>query len=397
MIHKTTSRPRFAAVPALILCLGLPALMNCGDEDLPGTGGLTCSEFSASSNFGADLDIDYRVKALMQGAGNFEVLADSMIKDTSGACINIAKAAGGDETKWAGKEGKDLVQAACDEAQAKVKAIFDANASTKALILIEGGKCEASLAASGECNAQCDVSGKCTPAQLEAKCEPGKLAGSCSATCEGTCRAEGGVAVTCKGGCSAVCQGTCDGTCDVKDAMGNCAGRCEGNCDGKCSGSCSITSDAMASCEGTCQGNCSAEFTAPKCEGKLTPPECQVDADCSASCNASVQAKAECSPPTVKYQLDASASAEFKALIDVLQVELPKLLLQVKVRGQTVVETGSALASSGQAVVKAAGDLGVKGLACAEAALEASAKASANVSVSVQVSASVSGSAGAGT
>jgi hypothetical protein len=395
MRERTKSIYRFVAAPVTVLGLGLPAIVNCGDSGLPGTDDLQCNEFSASANFGADLDVDYRVKALMQGAGHFQALGDAMISDVGTACVNIAKAAGGDESKWNGRTGQELVKAACDEASVSVKAMFMANAAAKAQLLIEGGRCEASFKASADCNAQCDVGGKCTPAQLEAKCEPGKLAGTCSGTCEGSCQAEAGATVDCKGECSARCDGTCTGTCEAMNGA-TCAGRCNGTCEGKCSGTCEIAAGVMATCSGTCQGSCSVEFEAPHCEGKLTAPECMVDADCSASCSASAQAQAECTPPKVTFELDASASAEFKDFIGVLEVELPKLLIQAQGRGEAAISSVEGLATSAESVVRAAGDLGVKGLACAKAALQASVEASANVSVSVQASASVSASAGAG-
>lgn len=218
MSLKTKKSYRFLAAPAVVLALGLPAIVNCSDA---ASGLEGCDEF-ADADFGGRLDIDVRVKAFMRAAGSFKVLGDAMVADVSGACVNIAKAAGRDESAWKDKKGTDLVEAACAEASAGIDAVFKAAGMLSINILVEGGRCEASLEASAACNAQCDVSGKCTPGELEAKCEPGQLAGTCSAECSGACEASGGVAVDCKGSCSAVCKGDCAGECATKDAGGKC-------------------------------------------------------------------------------------------------------------------------------------------------------------------------------
>lgn len=394
MSLKTNKSYRFLAAPAVVLALGLPAMVNCSDA----AGALEgCDEFSASRDFGASLDIDVRVKAFMGAVGSFKVLGDAMVADVSTACVNIAKAAGRDEAAWSGKEGPDLVEAACAEASAGIDVVFKAAGMLSINILVEGGRCEASLDASAECNAKCDVSGMCTPGQLEAKCEPGKLAGTCTAECSGACEASAGASVECQGSCSAVCEGDCAGDCDVKGAGGKCAGRCSGTCNGTCSGSCELEANAKVQCEGTCRGGCSVEFQAPHCEGSFEPPECNVDADCSANCNASVQAEAQCTPPKVTYEIVGGVStAELTALVNVLQVELPKLLVNAVERGEAIADSAAAIEASADGVIDAAGSSG-KAFVCATAAASAAVSASANVSVSFQASASVSAKASGGT
>jgi hypothetical protein len=394
MSLKTNKSYRFIAAPAVVLALGLPAMVNCGDAASALEG---CDEFSAEADFGGRLDIDVRVKSFMRAAGSFKVLGEAMVADVSGACVNIAKAAGRAESAWAGKEGTDLVEAACAEASAGIDAVFKAAGMLSINILVEGGRCEASLEASAACNAQCDVNGTCTPGELEAKCEPGQLAGSCSAECTGACEANVGASVECKGSCSAVCNGDCAGDCDVKGAGGKCAGRCSGTCNGTCSGSCELEANAKVQCEGTCRGGCSVEFTAPHCEGKFEPPMCKVDADCSANCNASVQAEAKCTPPKVTYEIVGGVStAELTTLVNALQVELPKLLVNAVDRGQAIADSAAAMEASAEGVVDAAGSSG-KAFVCATAAASAALTASVNVSVSFQASASVSGKASGGT
>ena len=382
---------RFAAAPVLVLGLGLPAMVNCSAEDLL-EAAEGCDEFSASANFGASLDIDARVKVFMEASGRFEALGNLMISDVSTACINIAKAGGGDETKWAGKEGKDLVDAACGEAAARIDAVLAANASASLEILVTGGECKASLEAAGTCNAKCDIDGKCG-GSVTAECEPGKLAGSCSAECTGSCSVTSG-SVECAGECSATCNGTCQGTCEATGTSGACNGRCTGTCSGSCTGTCEVVAP-QATCSGTCEGECSVAFTAPECHGQVTA-SCDVDADCEASCNASVQAEATCTPPTVVINVSGQASAELTALIAALEVELPKLLLTFQVRGEAAVASIKALVDAGASLSADVTSLGGKAVVCMTAAAAASARASVNVNVSVQASANVSGKASAG-
>lgn len=391
MSLKSKSFYRAVAAPLVVLGVGLPAMVNCSDAIEAAQG---CDEIN-SADFGASLAIDVRVKAFMQAAGSFNALGEAMVKDVSEACINIAKAAGRSDTAWAGKTGADLVTAACTEASAGVDAAFKAAGSLSINILIEGGRCEASLDAAAECNAQCDLTGKCTPAQLEAKCEPGKLAFQCAAECSGSCEADVNATVACQGSCSAICQGDCAGSCAVM--QGNkCNGRCEGTCNGTCSGECVLEANAKVQCGGTCRGDCTGAITAPHCEGKFVPPECMVDADCSANCNASVQAKAECTPPSVDYEITGGvATGELTALVNVLKTELPRLLVNVKDRGPAIVDSIGAVKASADGVIDAAGTSG-KAFVCATAAASLAVDASVNVQASFTASASVSASAGGG-
>jgi hypothetical protein len=379
---------RLVAAPVLVVGMGLP-LLNCGDVLGAAEG---CDELHAA-DFGASLDIDAKLKVFMEASARFETLGTEMINDAATSCINIATAAGGDPAKWQGKTGSDLAKAACDEAAAKVNDVFAAAANAQITIdvVVTGGHCEASLDATASCNAKCDVSGKCTPGQLEAKCEPGKLAGSCTGECSGSCDVQGG-SVDCQGSCGGTCTGTCNGTCSAKDGNGNCVGKCTGSCTGSCGGTCDVVAP-KATCMGTCHGSCTVDFQAPKCEGTFTPPECNLDADCQASCNASINAQADCTPPAVEFAVngDMAAVQNLQAVIDVLTTELPKLVLNAVDRGEAAVANVTALVDASGSL-EAAFTSG-KAFACAAAAVEAAASASVNVSVSVEVSASVSGSA----
>lgn len=384
---------RLAALPLVATLGAVPAVSGCDVAKEVG-----CPEFSAEANFGEALEIDADVKTFMQAAGRLEILGEQMVADVSAACVDIATAAGRDKSAWDGKEGSDLVQAACAEADAGIKAVLAAAGDVSIEFLVEGGECKVSLDATADCYAQCDVSGQCTPAQLEAHCEPGKLAGKCSGECNGSC--EGGT-VQCQGSCSATCTGSCEGNCvgrcDGADSQGQCSGecvgQCTGTCDGTCSGSCTYTG---VTCEGTCHGECSVEFQEPYCEGTFTPPECDLDAECRANCEASVSAQAECTPPKVTYEVVGTGTAELTALADALQKHLPTLILNGIERGKAVADYGNTIKNSAQAIVDKAEGITAKAGVCAAVAADAVASASINIQVSVEASASVSSSASAG-
>lgn len=379
-----------AATTTIVGLVGLGSLGGCSDvaDVVQGCD----SDFTAEAQWGANLDIDSRVKSFMGASGALVTLSSAMVKDVTDSCIGIATATNRDAAAWDKLEGADRLTAACNEATAGMDAVFKANAMVTIGVLVEGGGCEAKLNASADCYAGCQGSASCTPAQLEAKCEPGQLAGTCSAQCSGSCTAKVGAKVACDGRCSATCNGTCNGTCAVKDANGNCAGRCDGDCAGTCSGTCEYKAGAMASCDGTCKGSCDVEFTAPHCEGKLTPPECMMDVDCEASCRAQVQAEAVCTPPTVKIEVNGGASADFMALVDALQTHLPKLIQNIGVRGQATLDAADTLVSVGNNLGDAITSSG-KALICTTVATTAAVNASVEVKVSVEASASVGGKA----
>ena len=383
---------RLVAAPAFVLGVGLTAGLGCSDIADIAEG---CNEFRADAQWGANLDIDFRVKSFMGASGAFITLADEMMADVTAACQGIAKATNRDETKWSSLEGAKRLEAVCAEAELGFDEVIKANANVQLVALVEGGKCEASLDASAECNARCDVSGQCTPAQLEAKCEPGKLAGSCKAECRGACSADVGATVECRGSCSAVCNGKCAGECSSGDSN-NCNGRCDGTCEGTCSGACELEANAAVQCDGTCRGECSVEFEAPHCEGKITPPECELDADCQASCNAQVQAKASCTPPKVTIELAGGATADLQALAAALEEHLPKLIVNGIERGQAALDAGQVLVEVGGNLEGALTSSG-KAFVCATQAATASLNASVEVKVSVEASASIGGKAAGST
>jgi hypothetical protein len=192
------------------------------------------------------------------------------------------------------------------------------------------------------------------------------------------------------------CGGTCDGKCDAK---------IEGKCDGSCSGGCEM--QAGGKCEGTCTGDCSVKMEAPKCTGKITPPE--MSADCKAHCDAQASAKVECTPASVGVEVvgsaDAQASATYKAALEKNLPLVLKIAIGMKDRAIALAGEVKAVADGGMSMVgelkssvsdPAKAAMAGQLVACVTApfkgAIDAAGSLQANVNVSVDVKASASAS-----
>jgi hypothetical protein len=393
---KTNPSTRLAALSLLATAGGLTSALGCNNPE--GQGPLGCPEFSKDADYGAHLDVDAKLRTFLQASGRLQDLGNQVASDAGAACVDIAKAAGRNPSAWEGKQGSDLVTAACDEADVGLKNTLAAATGASLQVLVEGGECKVAVDAAADCYAKCDTSGKCSPGDLQVQCEPGKLAGRCGGTCEGTC--EGGT-VQCNGECSATCSGTCAGncigTCGGAQSNGPCGAKCEGQCTGgACSGTCSGACKVQgATCDGTCTGNCSVQFQEPRCTGNVTPPKCDLDAQCKSGCQARVQTDAQCTPPKLTVKVIGTSNARLDALVPVLEARLPVLVQIGFQRGKELTDAAGALASSAKGVASGAGSLSVKAGACAVAAAQAALAASVQIQVSVKASAQVSGTAGA--
>jgi hypothetical protein len=347
-----------------------------------------------SINPTCDETIGARLEAFSNAADAL-VAASTKLKGSVGAsCVAIATDLGQkDVPDLSNTDDPDFdakLQAACTLANQGIDAELKAGA--KLSIEVIGGQCTIAANAQFDCEANCSVTGTCDPGSIEVRCSPGELSGSCEAQCTGECTVTAG-SVECEGGCSGTCQGDCSGECAVKDGNGKCAGKCTGTCSGQCTGTCKAVPPA-ATCSGSCKGGCSVDYKAPVCEGKITPPMCDLDADCQAGCSAQAQLEAECTPPTIKVTLTGGVTGK---LGSTLEKNLPALY--------------SAAVDQGQNFIEAAADVATKSVDAADAALdsvacvatygadlvsrfEASVSASVSVSVSIQASASVSAKAG---
>lgn len=438
------NKMRLAALPVLGLALMSPMFVNCSSaEDLKELAE-GCDEMSAAINGNvsaiADLKVDTKVKVALQATADLKVLADAMIADVGKACVNIATDLGATDTWTAKGDAKSTayVEEACKQATAKIDAIMQAGVAAGCTfsLAIQGGQCSADFNAQAKCDAQCSASGTCDSGTLEARCDPGELSGTCSAECSGSCQAtveqpkiacEGSCNASCEGSCSGACEGTvtggcdgvCEGTCDGQASNGQAAGSCKGECKGTCSqpaasatcsgsckasckgtctGSCEVTGGAKVQCQGSCKGGCSVAYTAPKCEGEFKPPSCDVNADCSASCQGSVQAKASCTPPTVNLVAQCSVSSgDIDKLVATLKANLPILYQVGVIRGEAAINAVAKATTAIGNTFTAAGSLGGKAVACIAVAAQTHVQASASIKVSVSASASASGSASGGT
>lgn len=290
-----------------------------------------------------------------------------------------------------------------------ISASATVEATAKCDAMVDPGKVE--VECKGSCEADASVEASCD-ASAEVKCTAQAPSVACDGMCEGTCSADAGVS------CEGTCNGGCDGTCSVKNASGDCAGRCEGTCTGTCQ------LQAAAKCEGKCEGSCT--YTPPdakcdanatlkceakadasvqcngRCDGEVTPPK--ASAECEASAKAEVNAKVECTPPSVEItwqwsaelEGNASAQAEFKAWVTGFKGRFAALIAATK-RIEFVLQAGAGLATAANGAVKGAvnaqleGDLDLKasvGLGCALTELGAVAGVISSSTEKLQASAS---------
>jgi hypothetical protein len=319
------------------------------------------------------------------------------------ACAGIAKDLG--ETPPDVGDGRsvsdDTMKQACDLASTAIKAKIAASGNV--VPIVEGGHCEVDAQAQFDCEAQCDVDGKCMPPSIEARCDPGDLSGECDGTCMASAYCEGSatVAANCQGSCDATCTGTCGGncvgTCDGTNSTGSCAGQCVGRCDqsckGTCTGNCKLDASAMVTCGAmaSCRGGCTVAYKAPKCEGELKPPSCNIDAECEAGCSGQGTLTATCTPPKVTILAGADA-----ALAATLEANLPAIV-DVAAQGALVAKAAADVATAATSVVTevadSAGCAVIYGVDFATK-LKGSVDASLTITVSVQATAGVVGAVG---
>jgi hypothetical protein len=418
---------RAASWPILALGFASPLLTNCGSglsgSAMPGGGAAaSCPDVSSAEaiekdDFASAFQIDAtaagQLKAGLSAADDLKDLAASIDSDLKKGC--------GDLASDLGATGPfDGAEAAC---KAAIKAMGDVKAkmgkSFSVKLDIKPPECHASLDAYADCAGHCDASIK--PGEAKVECEPGKLSGTCTAQCSGSCdlsaaaKCDGACSGTCDASMKGSCGGKCNGKCDGKPSNGaSCAGTCEGKCDaqiqGSCSGSCggSCKVKASTSCNGTCNGKCSAQMQAPKCNGEMKPP--QMSADCKAKCDAKVSAKAECTPAAVGVKItgssDPQAALTYKAALEKNLPLILKVAIGIGDRGakmaETVAKTVADLSGSVNGMAKAGPIAAAKLTGCVVGPLKgaadgaASVKANVSVSVDVKVSASASASAKAG-
>jgi hypothetical protein len=322
---------------ALACALTFPALLQgCSDD---GSNPLCCTEFKVGATIDANIGGSADSKVAVQAVADLSAVASASVDDITAACRSIANDLDATPAELDAEEAKgDRTTRMKGYCALAVKLIgnFKAKASGTLSVVIEPVKCEASVSAKADCSAKCEGGAQCDIKATPPTCKGGSLQvackgectakagatlkceGKCSAECKGSCTAQGGV--DCKGKCEGTCKGAAqggtgqgiqaDGTCD-----GKCEGTCEvtapgvtctGSCNGECSGSCTGTAEASVKCDGECK----ADYEPLKCEGGTLEGGCKVEAKCSANCDASVQAKATCTPPSVTVKFSGAANIE---------------------------------------------------------------------------------------
>jgi hypothetical protein len=378
---------RFAVMPLALAGVAVIPFAGCDAVDT-----LCCTDFTPGADlstveWGMDGEAEVTYGAFMQATADFTGTATAVVNDVASACQTIAVDLGAEPGAIKETEPDKRASAWCAEA---ITQINTAKAGGTLTVRYQPPSCTIAANVQASCEAKCSANVMCeiTPGEIIARCDPGKLSGQCEANCTGTCEGSANLAVNCEGTCQGTCEGQCSGNCSSTTTNGECKGSCDGQCTGQCRGSCAIDANAMVQCNADCTGGCEIEVKAPKCKAELQPPraECQGSAECSGSCEASASAKAECKEPS----LEIEASAGLEVLVSTLKLNLPKLVLVFKARGDL-------LASNASAVLETSGSItvdGTKAVACLIPAGAAIGQAFANIDASLKASASVSGSVG---
>jgi hypothetical protein len=285
-------------------------------------------------------------------------LVTRLITEVGGACRAIAEDLGGDVATVKDTDPAARSKALCDLARERI--VAKSLGKDFISVSFQPPICTVDTGVQGACEVECSGSMSCaiTPADVVARCDPGKLSGACSADCTGSCDGSAQLAAACEGECAGICEGACSGTCTAKDGSGECRGTCSGGtCKGTCRGSCKVDPNAKVACNAACTGGCSVALAAPRCTAELGPPKAAGNAhpDCAAHCKASASAKAICAEPAVSIVPTADVDAR---ALGSLQANLPKLigildgkLALVAANAQAVEDGGNHLAESREITV----------------------------------------------
>lgn len=320
-----------------------------------GTRALT-AEYTARAEVNAQIGAFVAASAgLSQAARDAEVAAAAACR-AMGRDLGIPARRMRAESDGPGAE----VHAACTAVGAEIRAILDEGVAVR--VNATAPKCRASADARARCEGSCDV--ELTPAQIVARCEPGKLSGQCQGTCRGRC--EG------------TCEGACQGRCAAEGPGGQCDGRCRGTC--------------MGECNGVCHASCSGEWKAPRCEADIQAP--RVAGSCDASCEAYAKLEATCSPGRVDVQTSANTE-RVVALVATLRQNLPPLIRAQVAIGKRLIGNARTLVEVGADLPDVMAEAGGRAMTCVGAAADAAATATATFNVTVQASAQVTGAVGA--
>lgn len=381
---------------AIALTLALPVLSNGCSAVQQAQSAVCCPEYAKGDLNAVAAKFDATVQgdaySFASAASSLAAVSRGSVSDVANACRSIATDLGEDPLGFvpdttAGAPSEDA-QAAnywCGKAAAKIKA-----AGVTIQVVFDPPECNASVQAQVDCQARCEASGQCDVQANPPTCKGGTLEvsckgdcnvtaqqptidceGSCTGQCSGSCEASGGVAVDCDGDCQGTCaagtvgsgiqaDGSCKGTCSGKCTLRSTAKvSCSGSCSGTCDATCKATPGQVAV---KCSGQCSVQATPIECKGGTLEGGCTADASCQANCNASVQARAECTPPAV--DVTVTSSTDVSALVRTLEGNLPALIVVLKARGADLAQVIATMVSTG---VSISGNVTAEGAACVAA------------------------------
>jgi hypothetical protein len=411
---------RFKASLVAATVVALPILSNGCSSVTDAQGAVCCTEFKAGGTVDAKISGNAEVLTAVQAVADFSGIASAGIDDITAACRGIATDLDADKAKGdeaeANQDKQAKMKAWCDLAVSTIGTIKGKAGGTLKLVVVPP-QCSLNVSAKANCSAKCSGSASCDLKANPPKCTGGSLTvscsgscsgsatapsikceGSCSGSCSGSCTAEGGVECTgkCDGTCSAsamggtgtgiqadgTCKGTCKGTCSVTAPSVKCSGSCKGSCDAKCE---AMPGGASVKCDGTCTG----DVQPLKCEGGKLEGGCMASAKCDANCDASVSAKADCTPPSISVEFQGSADVQFAGKLKAaLEANLP-LIFEFKERLKAMAALTATI--SGNADASVVGDIKA---ACLISVATAATGAVADVGASVSATASVVGSVG---
>ena len=413
---------------ALAAGLVLHVIAGC-ESDNP-LSAICCTEFKvgadlSTTDFGLQGEVRGRFVAFAQASADLAATASAALADVQSSCRNIAVELGVPAAEIAAAEqrpDRDRTTELCRLAVSQLRAKLTARVQVD--VAYQPPVCEVSVQAHARCEAQCSARGGCDVRANPPVCRGGRL----EIVCRGECTAKAGATLHCEGTCTGNCQGACvaeggvrcngrcDGTCTAEggaggpegaafDAQGNCIGICKGTCSstppgvqcqGACNGQCDGACRAEANATVTCDGDCRGDFEPLRCTGGTLESTCDVDAKCKADCAASASARASCQPPVVVVTARAGVDNEIGRYLQVLEANIPPLLVLLKARGQTFVDLvgqiAGAAGTTGSAAVS--GQLNARATACLVPIATTIGEAAANARVSVQASADVLGTIG---
>lgn len=385
----TNLSPRRAFVPVALTALGLSMVAaGCGEDNpiAQAQADLCCSEFQVGATFTpatfkAEGTAGVKFTAAMQSVVDLQGALTATLDEIAGSCERMAVDLGVDPGAVTAATPRERATLWCTQFSTALRA---QGAITVAL---QPAQCSVNISAQANCNASCtaDVDCKITPGEIQASCTGGEVSFKCEGQCSGSCSGSANLAVACNGTCRGTCEGECAGGTNTN-------GRCEGTCNGQCRGTCELAASANVQCEGECSGGCTGTATAPKCSGSFTPPmgRCNADVDCNASCEASAQARAECTPPALVVTAAGNANARIVAS---LETNLPQFFAAVEGRLKIVQRLSGDIVGNVSGALTASGPgLSVKAGACLVPAVAyLTGSFAAEVNAAVQASSTVSG------